>query len=407
MIERTLQNGLKIVAERRENTKLAVVNILYKVGSRNEYLGKTGLAHFLEHLMFEGSKQYPSFDRAVHSIGGENNAFTTNDYTNYYQIVPSENIRTALLLEADRMKNLNLTKRAFNNQKKVVIEEFKETHLNAPYGEHWHKLSDMMYRGHYYEWPVIGKTISEVESISYDDIIQFYKKFYTPSNAVISIVGGIDEEKAVNEIAAIFESIPASAIEPLSISHLPDSIQHYQLCKEEVPSNAFYAATYSPMRFEPNFYTADLFCDVLSNGENAILHQKLVKREKLLSEVDAYLSATLDTGILVIEGKLNDHITLDQVRDSIQSILDHYIRNGVESKILENVKNKALSYGYFSNYHLVNHANNLAFFATYDQAVNMKKEGEFYGAVNESQMNQYIHEVFSKQEIAWLEYQKK
>jgi zinc protease len=393
MIIQTLPNGMKVVISRRENTPLAVCSVTYKVGSRNEQKPKTGMAHFMEHLMFEGTEKYPSYDEAIHLLSGENNAFTSNDYTTYYAIVPAANIVEAIKIEADRMQHLNISKKKFNNQKNVVIEEFKETHLDQPYGTSWHHLSEMMYEGHPYEWPVIGAKISDIEHTSLEDIMIFYKQYYHPSNAVISIVGNIDEKQILKDLKDLFTETSKQEIPMYSSKKIEKSLIKKSII-EPIPSEAFWIAYETPARFDADYYKADMICDVLGNGESSRIIQKIQKELSLVTEIDTYMTASIDTGMLVIEGKANEGVSLDSIYEEIEKIIVAFCQEKLSEKELQKVQNKANSYGHFNNYQLVNFANNLSYYEAFDSALNLSKQSEFYNTVTVDNLHEYTKRFF-------------
>lgn len=406
MIVEKLDNGLSVVIEKRTQTQLAVVNVLYKVGSRNEKLGKTGMAHLLEHLMFEGSKKFPQFDQTIHLLGGENNAYTTNDYTNYYDVLPAENLEKAIEIEADRMMHLQISAKKFKNQQQVVIEEFKESHLNMPYGMHWHELCGMMYPGHYYEWPVIGANIHEIDSFLLPEVIEFYKTYYSPQNAVVSVVGNIDEQKTLSLLKAHFGAIPSTGhIPSLQASALlPTRAQ--KILREEVPQNALFMAFAAPMRYDKSFYTMDLICDILANGESSRFYDKLYKKQKLFSEIDAYVTANIGPGMLIIEGKLHDGVSLDQASNAILQEINALCQEGLAPRELEKVKNKAESFCVFSNYQLTNRAANLCLFNAYDSIEHLTLEHESYQQITKEDIRIMLQDYFLHGKMVELRYEK-
>lgn len=406
MIVEKLDNGLSVVIEKRTQTQLAVVNMLYKVGSRNEKPGKTGLAHLLEHLMFEGSKKFPQFDQTIHSLGGENNAYTTNDYTNYYDVIPATNLEKAIEIEADRMFQLQISAKKFKNQQQVVIEEFKESHLNMPYGMHWHELCKMMYPGHYYEWPVIGSEIEEIASFVLPEVIEFYETYYSPQNAVISVVGNIDEQKTLSLIKQHFGPIKSSRQIPFLKEGPIMPSKELKTLREEVPQNALYMAFAAPLRYDKSFYTMDLICDILSNGESSRFYDRLYKKQKLFSEIDAYVTANIGPGMLVIEGKLNEEVTLEQASDAILQEISILHRDGLAAQELEKVKNKAESFCVFSNYQLTNRAANLCLFNAYDTIEHLTIEHESYQQITRDDISNILHNDFLNGRMVELRYEK-
>ena len=404
MIRERLSNGMSVVIENRTQTELAVVNILYKVGSAHEKPGKTGMAHLLEHLMFEGSKKFPNFDKTIHALSGENNAYTTNDYTNYYEIIPAGNIETVLAIEADRMNFLQISQKKFLNQQQVVIEEFKESHLNMPYGMHWHYLCELMYPGHHYQWPVIGDSIEDIRSFELKEINEFYHAFYNPSNVVVSVVGAIDEHQVMLYIQKYFGGIPsgpmANSVSPMNI----EAVRKQKTMIEPVPQDQLYMAMLTPPRFDTTFYSMDLLSDILSNGQSSRLYKRLYKEEKLFSDIDSYVTANIGQGLLIIEGKMNEGISCEQGFEAIKRELQELITIPIPSDELQKVKNKAESYCIYSNYQLSNRAANLALFEAFDLVENLLVEHQSYLQVTENQIQDSLIDYYSNGVIGELEY---
>lgn len=400
-----LPNGLRVIVHEDRTTPLVAVNVTYYVGSRDEQPDKTGFAHLFEHLMFAGSKNVPDFDDPLQHAGGENNAYTTNDYTTFYEIVPAENIETALWLESDRMLALSITKKALEVQRKVVVEEFKETCLNEPYGDAWHHLSDLMFKEHPYRWPVIGLSLEHVEKATIEDVRAFYKNWYCPNNAVLSIAGNIDPVEAVKLAEKWFGEIPAG---PIHHRQLPvEPAQTAPLRREvraAVPVPAVYLCFRMPARLDPKFYPVDLLSDVLAQGHSARLYRRLLKEKQLFSQIDAYVTANIDPGLLVIEGRPVENITPDEAIAAIWEELDILCREPLETRELQKIQHRFESTVVFSETSVLNKAQNLAFYEILDRAELMNEETETYLAVTPSDLHQAAIELFRPDNSAALIY---
>jgi predicted Zn-dependent peptidase len=336
-----LKNGLEVLVHEDPTTTVAVLNLLYKVGSRNEEPEHTGFAHLFEHLMFGGSKNIPQFDAPLQQVGGENNAFTSPDITNYYITVPAANIETAFWLESDRMLSLSFDPNVLEVQRKVVIEEFKQRYLNQPYGDIWHKLRALAYQVHPYQWPTIGLDVSHIERATMEQVKDFFFTHYLPNNAVLVVSGGIkvDQVKALAE--KYFGPIPSRERALVIPPTEPLQTEARSLEVEaDVPLNAWYRAYHMPERTHPQYYSADLLSDVIGRGESSALYQSLVKEKEWLNTFSAYITASLDPGLLVISGRLNDGIHYQQIEEEVDAYLET-IKRDIPNRLLEKVKNQA------------------------------------------------------------------
>ncbi len=357
-----LDNGLEVIVHEDPNTEIAVVNLLYKVGSRDEDPNKTGFAHLFEHLMFGGSKHVSSFDEALQQVGGENNAFTSTDITNYYITLPSNNLETAFWLESDRMLSLSFDPEVLEVQRKVVIEEFKQRYLDQPYGDVWLKLRPLAYQNHPYRWATIGKEIGHIEDATMDDVKAFFHKFYVPNNAILVVAGNVKRDQVRQMAEKWFGEIPSG--KPI-VREYPTEPKQAAMRRLEVnadvPASAFYMAFHMPARTELAYYTADLLSDVLGRGKSSRLYQSLVKEQMLFNSISAYVTGSADPGLLVISGKLRDQTTFELAEEKVWDVINEIVANGVEPDELEKVKNKAESSLVFSEMELLNTAMNLAY----------------------------------------------
>lgn len=358
--EYLLSNGLTLITHEDKSTPLVVVNILYKVGSRNEHPDRTGFAHLFEHLMFGGSKHVPDYDKVLQKVGAENNAFTNTDITNYYVILGAENIETALWAESDRMQFLNLDKKTLENQKSVVIEEFKQRYVNVPYGDVWLELRPRAYQVHPYKWPTIGMDMKHIEQASLDNVQSFHENHYRPNNAVLTISGNITSEEALKLTEKWFGDIPAGKNQIQNLSAEPTQTEaRFHETHRNVPLNAIYKAYHMPGRGNDAYLIADLLADLLGRGKSSRLHQNLVKGKEIFNNINAYILGTADPGLLVISGKVNPKISITDadkyVTDEIESLKENLQENEVEK-----VKNQAQSSTYFSDTELLNKSISLA-----------------------------------------------
>jgi zinc protease len=402
---RTLPNGLRILVHEDHSTPLVAVNLSYFVGSRDEQPEKTGFAHLFEHLMFGGSKNVPDFDDPLQRAGGENNAYTTNDYTTFYEIVPAENLETALYLESDRMLALSINKKSLDVQRKVVVEEFKETCLNEPYGDSWHHLSELMYQQHPYRWPVIGLVPEHVENATIEDVRTFYKQYYTPANAVLSIAGKVNAEEAFALAEKWFANIPATQAPVRQlIAEPPQTAPARKVVKANVPVPAVYLAFRTPARVDKGFYAVDLLSDVLALGHSSRLYRRLQKERNLFSTIDAYVTANLDPGLLVIEGRPSEGVSVDDALAAIWGELELLKNEVIEERELKKIQHRFESTLVFSETSVLNKAQNLAFYELLDRAELMNEETDIYLGVTPSELHQCAMALFQENNSATLIY---
>ncbi len=336
----TFANGLTALLYEDKSSPLVVVNVLYKVGSRNEIAEKTGFAHLFEHLMFSGSKNVENFDEIVSLAGGENNAFTNTDITNYYINLPVENLEVALWLEADRMQNLNINDKSLNIQKKVVVEEFKQRYLNKPYGDVSHILRKLIYTQHPYRWPTIGLNPEHIEKAALNDVYKFYQQWYSPNNAILSIVGNINYSETYTLIEKWFVNIPHKINLNLNLPEEPDKIKRvFEQVNRNAPLPALFIAFLMPERTHPNYYAYDMISDLLGNGHSSRLYQTLVKEKQIFQSLTSYISGCIDKGFLMVEGKVNQSFTLEQAEEEIWNILIN-LPDNLNDYEIQKVKNK-------------------------------------------------------------------
>ena len=356
--------------------------------------------------MFAGSKNAPDFDDPLQRAGGENNAYTTNDYTTFYEIVPAENLETALWLESDRMLSLSINKRSLDVQRKVVVEEFKETCLNEPYGDSWHHLSEMMYQHHPYRWPVIGLAPEHVENATIQDVRSFYKNWYNPANAVLSIAGKVSTEEALTLAEKWFASIPATRapIRQLVAEPPLSAPARKVVTAANVPVPAVFLAFRTPARVEKEFYSVDLLSDVLALGPSSRLYRRLLKERQLFSSIDAYVTANVDPGLLVIEGRPSDGVTIEDALAAIWGELEQLKNEAIEERELKKIQHRFESTLVFSETSVLNKAQNLAFYELLDRAELMNEETDIYLGITPQEMLSTAQDIFRVENSATLIY---
>lgn len=400
-----LDNGLTVIIEQDKSTTLAAVNVLYRVGSRNEDPSKTGVAHLFEHLMFEGSTNAPDFDSPLQMAGGENNAFTNNDYTNYYELVPAYNIETALWLEADRMSQLSINQQSLDLQKKVVIEEFKEVCLNKPYGDNWHHLSALAYERHPYRWPTIGLDISHIESTSLDDIRSFYDRYYNPANAIITISGPLPHNEVLAMVKKWFGNIKGNPINSYDIPQedIQGQVRHKKV-EGKVPAPMLLIGCHMPGRTHEDYYACDLLTDILSNGKSSRLHKSLVREKKIFTSVDCYISGSVDPGLILIEGKPHQRISIQDSLSHIWDELDQITSAPPSIRELQKVKNKVLSSIAMHDISILNKAASLAYFEHINMLDQMNQQEVLYNQVTIEDIIRVSQLYLQKKNASIIEY---
>jgi len=404
----TLKNGLRVIHHQDELTKLCVLNILYNVGSKHENPDKTGFAHLFEHLMFGGSTNIEDFDTELQKAGGDNNAFTSNDITNYFITLPVNNIETGFWLESDRMLSLDFDEESLAIQKNVVIEEFKERYLNQPYGDIWLKLLPLVYTTHPYKWPTIGKEISHIENATLDDVKAFFAQFYTPQNAVLVVAGNISLVRTKELCEKWFEPIYVSTKEETIIPVEPQQTETRRLTIEaDVPLNSLIMAYHIPARCDTGFYSCDLISDLLSGGKSSRLYNSLVKEQKLFSEIDAYTTGDMDPGLFVIEGKLSQDVDFEQAEAAVKAELQKLKDGQMEDSELQKVKNKTETSSRFSDISILNKAMRLAYAEILGDSELVNTEINKYLAVSVEDIQYWANKAFADQNCSIIYYKSK
>ncbi|HEY2583513.1 MAG TPA: pitrilysin family protein [Mucilaginibacter sp.] len=401
----TLNNGLRVIVHEDHTTPMAVLNILYDVGARDEDPDKTGFAHLFEHLMFGGSVNIPDYDQPLQRVGGENNAFTSNDITNYYVALPSANIETAFWLESDRMLSLAFSKKSLEVQRSVVIEEFKQRYLNQPYGDVWLRLRPMVYKKHPYQWATIGKEIKHIEDAKIEDVKAFFKKHYNPQNAIMVIGGDVKTEDAVKLAEKWFGPIPAGEKYHRNLGEEPvQRDERRETVVAKVPLNDVYIAFQMGSRLDESYYAAELISDILSRGNSSRLYRNLVKEKRLFSEIHAYMTGSLDKGMFVFEGKPLEGVSIETAEAAIWEELERFKTELVKADELTKVKNKIESTTIFSEMALLDKAMNLASFELLGDADMINHETEKYLAVTAEQLKDLANNLFKKDNSSTLIY---
>lgn len=406
--EFTLDNGLRVIVHEDPTVQIAVINILYDVGSRDERPDKTGFAHLFEHLMFGGSVNIPNYDEPLQKVGGENNAFTNTDITNYYLTVPAANIETAFWLESDRMLSLSFDPQVLEVQRKVVIEEFKQRYLNQPYGDVWLKLRPLAYQVHPYQWATIGKEISHIENATMDDVKDFFFRYYVPNNAILVVAGNVTTDQVKTLSEKWFGPIPSGKVASRRLPSEPAQAEKRILDIEaDVPANALYKAFHMPGRFHEDYYTGDLLSDVLGRGHSSRLYHKLVKEKEIFTSVSAFTMATIDPGLLVINGRLKEGVGMEVAEQEVENILTSITEDGVAEHELEKVKNQAESSLEFGEVEVMNRAMNLAFAKLSGDASLVNQEAAKIEAVTTGDMKRVAGEIFRAENSSVMYYRTK
>jgi len=401
----TLENGLRVIVHEDNTTPMAVLNILYDVGARDEDPGQTGFAHLFEHLMFGGSVNIPSYDEPLQRVGGENNAFTRNDITNYYITLPSANIETAFWLESDRMLSLAFSKKSLEVQRNVVIEEFKQRYLNQPYGDVWLKLRPMVYKKHPYQWATIGKEIKHIEDAKIEDVKAFFKKHYNPQNAIMVVGGDVKTEDVKKLAEKWFGPIPAGEKYHRNLQQEPEQHEERRATvTAKVPLNDVYIAFLMGDRLDKSYYIAELMSDILSRGNSSRLYRNLVKEKQLFSEVHAYMTGSLDKGMFVFEGKPTENVSIETAEAAIWEELERIKTEEIPADELTKVKNKIESTTIFSEMSLLDKAMNLASFELLGDAEMINHETDKYLEVSAEQIKALANQLFRKDNSTTLIY---
>jgi len=403
-----LPNGLKVFVHEDPSVQIAVMNILYDVGSRDENSQKTGFAHLFEHLMFGGSKHIPSYDEPLQKVGGENNAFTNTDITNYYLTVPADNLETGFWLESDRMLSLSFDPRVLEVQRKVVIEEFKQRYLNQPYGDVWLKLRPLVYKVHPYQWATIGKEIRHIEEATMEDVKNFFYSHYLPNNAIMVVAGNVKKDQVMALSEKWFGPIPAGAKMKRALPLEPAQNDKRILeVESDVPAEALYKAYHMPGRFHEDFHAADLLSDVLGRGDSSRLYRTLVKEKNIFNSISAFTMGSIDPGLIVINGRVREGIDLREAEKYLDEVVNTLSSEGISDIELEKVKNQAISTLEFGEVEVLNRAMNLAFSALSGDADLVNREMELVGGVSKQDVERLGKELLRDANSSVMYYRSK
>lgn len=403
-----LDNGLRVLVHEDPTTPMACVNVLYDVGARDESEDKTGFAHLFEHLMFGGSVNIPSYDTPLQEVGGENNAFTSNDITNYYVTLPSVNLETALWLESDRMLSLAFSEQSLDVQRNVVSEEFKQRYLTQPYGDVWLRLRPLAYKVHPYRWATIGKELSHIEEATMADVKAFFKKHYTPNNAILVITGDVKLAQIKVLVEKWFAAIPAGEAYQRNLPQEPAQTEaRREVVDADVPVDSIYIAFHGPERLSEDYPTMDLLSDLLSRGSSSRLYRALVKDQPIFSEVNAYVMGSVDQNLFVVEGKPLPHVQLAEAEALLWNQLELIKSELVLAPELQKVKNKIESTMVFAELSILDKAMNLAFYESLGDAQMYNEEVQKYDAVSAESIQRIAQQIFRKENSSTLIYNAK
>jgi len=401
----TLSNGLRVIVHQDLSTPMAVMNVLYDVGARDEDPNRTGFAHLFEHLMFGGSVNIPDYDEPLQMVGGENNAYTTNDLTNYYIQLPAENLETAFWLESDRMLSLAFSEKSLEVQRKVVCEEFKEHYINKPYGDVGFKMREMAFKKHPYRWMTIGKELSHIETAKLDDVKNFFFKHYRPVNAILVVAGNVTVDNVKKLAEKWFAPIPAGEKYNRNIAQEPEQTEARKMeVKADVPLDALYKSWHMYPRLDKRYHAVDLVTDILSGGGSSRLFQALVKEKKLFSNVECYHHGTADAGLVSFDGKLVKGVKMEDAEKALMEVLEEMKQNAVSENELQKVKNKTESMLAFEDMSVMSRANSLAYYELLGDAALMNTELEKYQSVTTRDILEESRKIFDEKNSNTLYY---
>ncbi len=400
-----LDNGLRVIVHEDHSTPMAVLDVMYDVGARDEEPHRTGFAHLFEHLMFGGSVNIESYDEPLQMAGGENNAYTTNDLTNYYLQLPAENLETGFWLESDRMLSLGFSENSLDVQRKVVSEEFKEHYINKPYGDVWHLLRNLAYKEHPYRWMTIGQELSHVENARLEDVKDFFHKHYTPQNAILTVAGNVTVEKVKELAEKWFGDIPGGERYIRNIPQEPEQQQpHFLEVKAPVPLDALYKCWHISNRLDKRYYVADMITEILGGGNSSRLFQSLVKERQLFSSIQCAHLGSIDAGLLYIDGKLKKGVSIEEGDKAVLEELEKMKNEIISQTELEKIKNKTESLLAFEDISLMNRANSLANYELLGDADLMNRELDNYHAVTATDILEECRKVFVENNSSTLYY---
>lgn len=403
-----LENGLRVIHLEDKSTPMVVVNTLFDVGARDESPEHTGMAHLFEHLMFGGSANIPSFDDPIQQAGGENNAWTVSDYTNYYDVLPSQNAEIAFWLESDRMLALEFSQHSLDVQKQVVCEEFKQRNLNQPYGDVSHLMRSLVFKQHPYRWPTIGMELSHIENVDLDFEKEFFYSHYAPNNAILTVVGNISLEETERLVEKWYADIPRREIVVRNIPREPEQTEpRFMEVERDVPVDAIYKAYRSPRRLDEGYYVSDLISDILANGRSSRLYQRMVCERKLFLSVDASILGDIEEGLFFVNGKLANGVSFEEADKALNDELQVLCTEMLSDHELEKVKNKYESNRLFSDMSLLNKANNLAYYELLGDVDLINTELSYYQKVSAADVQKMAKQIFRPENCSTIYYRAK
>ncbi len=403
-----LDNGLRVLVHQDHSAPIAVLNLIYDVGSRDEHENKTGFAHLFEHLMFGGSKNVPDFDNVLQNVGAENNAFTSPDVTNYYISVPSDNLETAFWVESDRMLHLNINAQTLEVQRKVVIEEFKQRYLNQPYGDVWLKMRPLAYQKHPYRWATIGKEIAHIEQATLADVQAFFDRFYRPNNAVLVVAGNVTENQVKQLASKWFEPIPAGEKRTRNLPKEPQQTQARLLeIEADVPTDALYKSWHMTNKLSPQYQASDLLSDIAGGGKSSRIYRKLVREEKLFTSASTYISGSFDNGLFSFSGKLAPEVDFETADKAITELLAQFQEQFVSQEELQKVKNQVEASTIFGEIEVLNRAINLAYAGILGDPNLFNQELSKMQAVTQTDIRQCAQEILKPENCSTIYYKAK
>ena len=401
----TLSNGLRVIHHKDDSTPIVAFNILFDVGAKDENIDKTGFAHLFEHLMFGGSANIENFDTPLQLAGGQSNAFTSNDITNYYSTLPKDNLETAFWLDSDRLNQLAFTPKSLEVQRSVVIEEFKQRYLNQPYGDVWLLLRPLAYKKHPYQWATIGKEIKHIEDATMEDVKAFFYKHYGPQNAILCVAGNVELDSIEALSKKWFEGIDERTLYQRNLPVEPEQIEYRELTVErDVPNDALYMAFHMPDRRSRDYYVADLISDILSRGQSSRLYKEYVMEDPKFNDIHAYVSGSMERGLFVFSGNPADGVSMKESQDLIWKSIEQMKLELVSERELEKVKNKVESSNVFGEMSVLNKAMSLCFYELLGDAEKINEEVGIYNSITPSDIQRVANEIFKKSNCSVLNY---
>lgn len=357
----TLPNGLRVVHEQDSATAMVALDVLYNVGARDEHPDHTGMAHLFEHLMFGGSVNIADFDGAIEQAGGRNNAWTNQDYTNFYDIVPAQNAETAFWLESDRMLSLAFSDKALEVQRNVVMEEFKQVCLNQPYGDLGHHMSALAYKVHPYRTPVIGKELGHIESVTQEQVREFFRTHYAPNNAVLAVTGNITLDETRRLAEKWFGPIPRRMVAPRRYAPEPEQTEaRRRVVTGNVPQTLVVISYPMPSCADPDYPVCDIITDLLAAGRTSRYYRRLVMESGLFSSADASITGSEEPGQLLLQGMLRDGVSVNEACDALVDVARSLIVNPPDDHELQSALNRFETQQVMGNISYVNLASTLA-----------------------------------------------